>query len=90
MFSFSMGRRGCPGALLGSTMTTMSLSSVIQGFTWTLPSNEPHVYLKENLHDLVEAKPLFVLAKSLVCLNIFILISEMVSERLKYDCDLLK
>ncbi|KAI7733616.1 hypothetical protein M8C21_016006 [Ambrosia artemisiifolia] len=62
-FSFSTGLRGCPGVLLGSTMTTMLLARLVQGFTWELPPNEPHVDLKENLHDLAKAKPLFALAK---------------------------
>ncbi|KAK1441212.1 hypothetical protein QVD17_07053 [Tagetes erecta] len=36
---------------------------LVQGFTWELPPNEPHVDLKENLHDLAKAKPLFALVK---------------------------
>lgn len=63
LFSFGTGRRGCPGILLGSTMTTMLLARLVQGFTWELPPNEPHVDLKENLNDLTKAKPLFALAK---------------------------
>ncbi|KAL8475520.1 hypothetical protein ACS0TY_028250 [Phlomoides rotata] len=34
MFSFSTGRRGCPGIVLGSTMTTILLAKLIQGFSW--------------------------------------------------------
>ncbi|GJV61355.1 valine N-monooxygenase 1-like protein [Tanacetum coccineum] len=63
MLSFSTGRRGCPGVLLGSTMSVMLLARLVQGFTWELPPNEPYVDLKENLHDLAKAKPLLVLAK---------------------------
>ncbi|KAI7733609.1 hypothetical protein M8C21_015999, partial [Ambrosia artemisiifolia] len=62
-FSFSTGRRGCPGVLLGSTMTTMLLARLVHGFTWELPPNEPHVDLKENMCDIAKAKPLFALAK---------------------------
>ncbi|KAI3776912.1 hypothetical protein L1987_46703 [Smallanthus sonchifolius] len=62
-FSFSTGRRGCPAVLLGSTMTTMLLARLVQGFTWELPPNEPHVDLKEKLHDLAKAKPLLALVK---------------------------
>ncbi|KAI3776916.1 hypothetical protein L1987_46707 [Smallanthus sonchifolius] len=62
-FSFGTGQRGCPGMLLGSTMTTMLLARLVQGFTWELPPNEPHVDLKENLHDISKAKPLLALAK---------------------------
>ncbi|GJT27272.1 valine N-monooxygenase 1-like protein [Tanacetum coccineum] len=63
MLSFSTGRRGCAGVLLGSTMTIMLLARLIQGFNWELPSNELHVNLKENLQDLSKAKPLLALAK---------------------------
>ncbi|GJW84000.1 MAK10-like protein [Tanacetum coccineum] len=63
MLSFSTGRRGCPGVLLGSTMSVMLLARLVQGFTWELPPNEPYVDLKENLHDLAKAKPLLALAK---------------------------
>ncbi|KAI3670070.1 hypothetical protein L6452_41671 [Arctium lappa] len=63
MLSFSTGRRGCPGMLLGSTMTVMLLARMVQGFTWELPPNEPQVDLKENLRDLAKAKPLFALVK---------------------------
>ncbi|KAL2249469.1 isoleucine N-monooxygenase 1-like [Sesamum indicum] len=37
MISFSTGRRGCPGIVLGSTMTTILLARLIQGFNWTTP-----------------------------------------------------
>nr|GEX88604.1 valine N-monooxygenase 1-like [Tanacetum cinerariifolium] len=63
MLSFSTGRRGCAGVLLGSTMSIMLLARLIQGFNWELPSNELHVNLKENLQDLSKAKPLLALAK---------------------------
>lgn len=63
MFSFSTGRRGCPGVLLGSTITIMLLARLIQGFTWELPPDERPVDLKENLHDLAKAKTLFAVAR---------------------------
>ncbi|KAK9053985.1 hypothetical protein SSX86_025060 [Deinandra increscens subsp. villosa] len=62
-FSFSTGRRGCPGVLMGSTMTIMLLARLVQGFTWELPPNELYVDLKENLNDLTMAKPLLAVAK---------------------------
>ncbi|KAM3396490.1 hypothetical protein P3S68_000002 [Capsicum galapagoense] len=34
-----MGRRGCPAVKLGSTITTMLLARLLQGFTWSLPPN---------------------------------------------------
>ncbi|KAJ0542380.1 putative tryptophan N-monooxygenase [Helianthus annuus] len=44
-------------------MALMLLARLIQGFTWELPPNEPHVDLTENLQNLWKAKPLLALAK---------------------------
>ncbi|KAK1432698.1 hypothetical protein QVD17_09596 [Tagetes erecta] len=63
MLSFSAGRRGCPGVLLGSTMAVMLLARLIQGFTWELQPNVPSIELEENLQNLWKAKPLLALAK---------------------------
>nr|XP_043617496.1 phenylalanine N-monooxygenase-like [Erigeron canadensis] len=63
LFSFGTGPRGCPGVLLGTTMSVMLLARLVQGFTWKCPPNEPHVDLNENLHDIWRAKPLLALAK---------------------------
>nr|KAJ0194134.1 hypothetical protein LSAT_V11C800446610 [Lactuca sativa] len=63
LLSFSTGRRGCPGVLLGSTITTMMLAIMVQGFTWEVPQNESGVNLVENHDDLALAKPLVVIAK---------------------------
>nr|GEV12489.1 valine N-monooxygenase 1-like [Tanacetum cinerariifolium] len=63
MLSFSTGRRGCAGVLLGSTMTVMLLARLVQGFTWDVPPNEPQLYMNENLQDLKRAKPLLALAR---------------------------
>ncbi|XP_076931797.1 phenylalanine N-monooxygenase-like [Bidens hawaiensis] len=62
-FSFSTGPRVCPGMLLGSTMATMLLARLVQGFTWELPPNEPQVDLEEKWDDLAKAKPLLAIAK---------------------------
>ncbi|KAK9167936.1 hypothetical protein Syun_000076 [Stephania yunnanensis] len=35
--SFSTGRRGCPAAELGTEMTMMLLSRLLQGFNWSVP-----------------------------------------------------
>ncbi|KAI3776917.1 hypothetical protein L1987_46708 [Smallanthus sonchifolius] len=70
-FSFSMGRRGCPGVLLGSTIAIMLLARLLQGFTWELPPDEPHVDLKEKLHELAKDKPLFALAKPRLPPNLY-------------------
>ncbi|KAL0368063.1 UNVERIFIED_CONTAM: Isoleucine N-monooxygenase 1 [Sesamum calycinum] len=59
MLSFSTGRRGCPGVVLGSTMTTILLATLIQGFSWTAPSNDPSdIDLVETDDNLLMAKPL--------------------------------
>ncbi|TMW89131.1 hypothetical protein EJD97_017625 [Solanum chilense] len=39
LLSFSIGRRGCPAVKLGSTITTMLLARLLQGFDWSLPPN---------------------------------------------------
>nr|XP_009785421.1 PREDICTED: isoleucine N-monooxygenase 2-like [Nicotiana sylvestris] len=41
LLSFSTGRRGYPGVKLGSTITTMLLARLLQGFSWNLPPNSP-------------------------------------------------
>ncbi|KAK4483059.1 hypothetical protein RD792_010236 [Penstemon davidsonii] len=63
MFSFSTGRRGCAGVLLGSTMTTMLLARLIHGFTWNAPNGVAKIDLAESKGDLFLAKPLLALAK---------------------------
>ena len=63
MLSFSTGRRGCPGVALGSTITTMLLAIMVQGFTWEVPDNELGIKLVENHYDLSLAKPLVLIAK---------------------------
>ncbi|KAG5609450.1 hypothetical protein H5410_020731 [Solanum commersonii] len=63
--SYSIGRRGCPTVILGSTITTMLLASLLQRFTWSLPPNSPCNYLIESskinhfstLPLLAQAKP---------------------------------
>ncbi|XP_077213493.1 tryptophan N-monooxygenase CYP79A68-like [Tasmannia lanceolata] len=61
--SFSTGRRGCMGAPLGTTMTVMLLARLLQGFSWSLPSGQSSIDLKEGTHDLFLAKPLRANAK---------------------------
>ncbi|XP_049356326.1 isoleucine N-monooxygenase 1-like [Solanum verrucosum] len=48
LLSFSIGRRGCPAVKLGSTITTMLLARLLQGFTWSLPPNS-------SCSDLIES-----------------------------------
>ncbi|KAM0006224.1 putative valine N-monooxygenase [Helianthus debilis subsp. tardiflorus] len=63
MLSFSTGKRGCPGVILGSTITTMLLARMIHGFSWEMPCDEMGIKLVENYDDLHLAKPLVVIAK---------------------------
>ncbi|KAI3827029.1 hypothetical protein L1987_01091 [Smallanthus sonchifolius] len=63
ILSFSTGKRGCPGVILGSTITTMLLARMIQGFTWELPYNEPTIKFVEYHEDLFLAKQLVAIAK---------------------------
>ncbi|KAE8730535.1 Tryptophan N-monooxygenase 1 [Hibiscus syriacus] len=37
LLSFSRGRRGCPGVVLGSSMTTMLFARLLHGFDWSIP-----------------------------------------------------
>nr|AZT89153.1 cytochrome P450 CYP79D73 [Plumeria rubra] len=72
MLSFSTGRRGCPGVLLGSTMTTMLLARILQGFTWNIPSgNGSKIDLAESESDLLLAKPLVAMAKPRLAENVY-------------------
>lgn len=64
MLSFSTGKRGCPGVVLGSTITTMLLARMIQGFEWKRPkNNKSRIRLVENHNDLHLADPLVAIAK---------------------------
>ncbi|GKC13153.1 isoleucine N-monooxygenase 1-like protein [Tanacetum coccineum] len=63
MISFSTGRRGCPGVMMGSTITTMLLARMIQGFSWEVPYNVPRINLAENHDNLRLSKPLVATAK---------------------------
>lgn len=57
--SFSTGRRGCVGGSLGTAITIMLLSRLIQGFDWSAPPGESMIDLSESANDLLLAKPLF-------------------------------
>lgn len=58
MLSFSTGRRGCPGVVLGSTMTTMLLARLIHCFSWAPPHATNIVPLADSSDDLALASPL--------------------------------
>ncbi|KAH9770984.1 Phenylalanine N-monooxygenase [Citrus sinensis] len=57
------GRRGCMGAALGSEMSVILLARLLQGFDWSLPSNEEKIDLAESKYDLLMAKPMHASAK---------------------------
>ncbi|KAL4379627.1 hypothetical protein GQ457_02G005130 [Hibiscus cannabinus] len=61
--SFSRGRRGCPGVVLGSSMTTMLFARLLQGFHWSIPSNQGAIDLSQGKRDSFLAKPLLAVAK---------------------------
>ncbi|KAG6421492.1 hypothetical protein SASPL_118046 [Salvia splendens] len=58
ILSFSTGRRGCPGIMLGSTMSTILLARLIQGFSWRPPLGTNNIDLAESRDDGALAMPL--------------------------------
>ncbi|KAM7501710.1 hypothetical protein LguiB_000614 [Lonicera macranthoides] len=71
ILSFSTGRRGCAGVLLGSTITTMLLARLLQGFTWSAPPTEQGIDLAESCDSLFMAKPLLALARPRLAENLY-------------------
>ncbi|GMP89971.1 hypothetical protein CsSME_00041313 [Camellia sinensis var. sinensis] len=69
--SLNTGRRRCAGVTLGSTMTSMLMARLLQGFTWNLPPTVSHIGLKEFSGDLLLAKPLLALAKPRLAENLY-------------------
>ncbi|CAA0829149.1 cytochrome p450 79a2 [Striga hermonthica] len=63
VLSFSTGRRGCPGVVLGSTMSTMLLARLLQSFNFTTPLDGVKVDLSESDGGLQLAKPLVACAE---------------------------
>ncbi|XP_016574775.2 phenylalanine N-monooxygenase [Capsicum annuum] len=62
MLSFSTGRRGCPAVKLGSTITTMLLARLLQGFAWSSLPKSPYSNDVFGCYSLCN-KPLLALAK---------------------------
>ncbi|MED6125432.1 hypothetical protein PIB30_068445 [Stylosanthes scabra] len=62
LISFSTGRRGCPGIMLGSTMTIMLFARMLHGFNWSVPPNETTIELSELEGYTMKAKPLMAYA----------------------------
>ncbi|KAJ6367841.1 hypothetical protein OIU78_000416 [Salix suchowensis] len=61
--SFSTGKRGCMAVTLGSAMTNMLFARLLQGFSWSLPSNEPSIDLSTAKDSMALSKPLLAAAK---------------------------
>jgi phenylalanine N-monooxygenase len=61
--SFSTGRRGCMGVQLGTSMNVLLLARLLQGFSWSFPSNMEKIDLSESINNLSMAKPLHAHAK---------------------------
>ncbi|MBA0788282.1 hypothetical protein Gotri_027944 [Gossypium trilobum] len=55
--------RGCPKVVLGSLMTTMLFARLLQGFDWSIPTNQGTIdlYLGRGVPFL--DKPLLAVAK---------------------------
>ncbi|XP_062106354.1 tryptophan N-monooxygenase CYP79A68-like [Humulus lupulus] len=62
--SFSTGRRGCVGMVLGTNMTVMLLGRLLQCCTWTIPQGVEKIDLRsEESSSLFKATPLYAHAK---------------------------
>ncbi|MED6194257.1 hypothetical protein PIB30_026769 [Stylosanthes scabra] len=61
--SFSIGRRGCPGVTLGTTMVVMLFARLIHGFTWSLPHGVSKIDLALSRNGMLLAEPLVAIAK---------------------------
>lgn len=59
--SFSTGKRGCPGVVLGTTITVMMFARLVHGFTWSEPQDRP-IELVESQDNLLLANPLVAIA----------------------------
>ncbi|XP_015577436.3 phenylalanine N-monooxygenase CYP79D16 isoform X2 [Ricinus communis] len=71
LLSFSTGRRGCPGIILGTAVTVMLFARLLQGFSWSVPPNETSIDLSESKNSLALAKPLVALAKPRLPANLY-------------------
>ncbi|KAL6652765.1 hypothetical protein ACP70R_011690 [Stipagrostis hirtigluma subsp. patula] len=69
--SFSTGRRGCPGASLGTSITMMLFARLLQGFTWSKPSNIDRINLHESNASLALAEPLVLEAKPRLAAHLY-------------------
>ncbi|KAK2354406.1 isoleucine N-monooxygenase [Trifolium repens] len=63
LVTFSTGRRGCSGVMLGTSMTIMLFARLLHGFTWSVPPNQSCIDLSESHGGTTKAKPLVAVAK---------------------------
>ncbi|KAF7843774.1 isoleucine N-monooxygenase 1-like [Senna tora] len=61
--SFSIGRRGCPGIMLGTSMTLILFARLLHFFTWSVPPNVSTIDLSVSENDLSLAMPLVATVK---------------------------
>ncbi|GMN70559.1 hypothetical protein TIFTF001_039599 [Ficus carica] len=61
--SFTRGRRGCVGGVLGTNLTVMLLGRLLQGFNWNVPEGLDKIDLSCEADSLLKATPLFAHAK---------------------------
>ncbi|KAK3411520.1 hypothetical protein EUGRSUZ_I00272 [Eucalyptus grandis] len=69
--SLSIGRRGCVAPLLGTTMTVMLLTRMVQGFYWKASLDVKSINLDESLEDMFLADPLVTQAKPRLPLHLY-------------------
>lgn len=71
LMSFSIGRRGCPGAIMGSTKITLLLARLVQGFSWTVPPDMEKIDLSVSENSLHLGNPLLAFAKPRLANNLY-------------------
>lgn len=71
LISFSIGRRGCPGAIMGSTTITLLLARLVQGFSWTVPPDMEKIDLSVSENSLHLGNPLLAFAKPRLANNLY-------------------
>ncbi|KAK2440575.1 isoleucine N-monooxygenase [Trifolium repens] len=70
--SFSTGRRGCPGIVLGTTMTIMLLGRLLHGFNWSGPPNVSTIdLLNYSNGDRYLGGPLVAIAKPRLAVELY-------------------
>ncbi|KAI4355375.1 hypothetical protein L6164_004156 [Bauhinia variegata] len=70
--SFSTGRRGCPGVMLGSSIIVMLFARLLRAFSWSAPPNESQIDLIECHDNICPAKPLVALAEPRFPLEVYL------------------